>query len=137
MGLWGAVRTLAVTGTGGPVKRSSIILFPLSCLVPSPGYTLSSQSLGPLSSRLVPTKIVSVAQDYSVLKYTTSNSLDRKELLMGVNFARNFLDDLLLPWGVARAVYLDVDTVVQGDLVRLGETQFKEGKLFAAVRRKP
>jgi len=73
------------------------------------------------------------SQEYDVLKYTTSNSLDRKELLMGVNFARNFLDDLLLPWGVGRAVYLDVDTVVQGDLVKLGDTEFKPGKFFAAV----
>jgi hypothetical protein len=34
-----------------------------------------------------------------VLTHTTSTHMDRKELLMGVNFARNFMDDLLLPWG--------------------------------------
>jgi lipopolysaccharide biosynthesis glycosyltransferase len=35
-----------------------------------------------------------------------------------MNFARNFIDDLLLPWGVERIIYMDVDTIVQ---VRLAE----------------
>jgi lipopolysaccharide biosynthesis glycosyltransferase len=69
-----------------------------------------------------------------VLSYTKATELDRAELLMGVNFARNFLDDLLLPHGVQRAVYLDVDTIVQADLAALGDTIFEEGKFFAAVR---
>jgi hypothetical protein len=45
--------------------------------------------------RLVPF----AASRYEVLEHTKANWLDRKELLMGVNFARNFLDDLLLPAG--------------------------------------
>jgi len=73
------------------------------------------------------------AQDYDVLSYTKATELDRAELLMGVNFARNFLDDLLLPHDVQRAVYLDVDTIVQADLAALGDTIFEEGKFFAAV----
>jgi len=73
------------------------------------------------------------ATDYDVLTHTTSTHMDRKELLTGVNFARNFMDDLLLPWGVGRAIYLDVDTIVQGDLANLWGTELKDSKYFAAV----
>lgn len=41
-----------------------------------------------------------------------------QDLLSSMNFARNFIDDLLLPWGVERIIYMDVDTIVQ---VRLAE----------------
>lgn len=37
----------------------------------------------------------------------------RKELMNSINFARNFADDILLPYGVQRIVYLDADTIVQ------------------------
>ena len=38
------------------------------------------------------------------------------ELSTPYNFARNSLDELLLPFGVRRAVYLDTDTVVLNKL---------------------
>lgn len=74
------------------------------------------------------------AEDYEVLTHATTSHQDRKELLMGVNFARNFMDDLLLPWGVRRAIYLDVDTIVQGNLGELWDVQFKNGRYFGAVQ---
>jgi hypothetical protein len=52
--------------------------------------------------RLVPF----VAERYDVLAHTKANWLDRKELLTGVNFARNFMDDLLLPAGTPPALRL-------------------------------
>uniref|UniRef100_A0A061QIL7 Hexosyltransferase n=1 Tax=Tetraselmis sp. GSL018 TaxID=582737 RepID=A0A061QIL7_9CHLO len=61
-------------------------------------------------------------------------SLLRKELMSNVNFARNFADDILLPFGVEKMMYLDVDTIVQGDIVRLiADTNLTGSKFFAAV----
>ncbi|KAK3252283.1 hypothetical protein CYMTET_38413 [Cymbomonas tetramitiformis] len=74
------------------------------------------------------------AENYEVLAHTTTSHQDRKELLMGVNFARNFMDDLLLPWGVRRAIYMDVDTIVQGNLGELWDVQLKNGRYFGAVQ---
>eukprot|EP00854_Cymbomonas_tetramitiformis_P008158 gene8158-9690_t len=73
-------------------------------------------------------------ENYEVLAHTTTSHQDRKELLMGVNFARNFMDDLLLPWGVRRAIYMDVDTIVQGNLGELWDVQLKNGRYFGAVQ---
>eukprot|EP00976_Prorocentrum_cordatum_P081971 1184628-Prorocentrum_minimum.AAC.2 len=50
---------------------------------------------------------------YPVMDHIRRNSKDRKELLSVMNFARNFIDDILLPWGVERIIYMDVDTIVQ------------------------
>ena len=47
------------------------------------------------------------------MEHIRRSSKDRKELLSVMNFARNFIDDLLLPWGVERIIYMDADTIVQ------------------------
>lgn len=53
------------------------------------------------------------ASQYPVMEHIRRTSKDRKELLSTMNFARNFIDDILLPWGVERIIYMDVDTLVQ------------------------
>eukprot|EP00240_Pyramimonas_obovata_P001693 CAMPEP_0118948024 /NCGR_PEP_ID=MMETSP1169-20130426/47128_1 /TAXON_ID=36882 /ORGANISM="Pyramimonas obovata, Strain CCMP722" /LENGTH=474 /DNA_ID=CAMNT_0006894365 /DNA_START=308 /DNA_END=1732 /DNA_ORIENTATION=- len=68
---------------------------------------------------------------YPMMDHIRRNSKDRKELLSVMNFARNFIDDILLPWGVERIIYMDVDTIVQGDLRDLWLTRFRPGNFFA------
>mmetsp|Transcript_25958 Transcript_25958/g.49063 ORF Transcript_25958/g.49063 Transcript_25958/m.49063 type:complete len:260 (-) Transcript_25958:31-810(-) len=68
---------------------------------------------------------------YPVMEHIRRSSKDRKELLSQMNFARNFIDDLLLPWGVERIIYMDADTIVQGDLRTLWLTKFKSNNFFA------
>eukprot|EP00218_Dolichomastix_sp_CCMP3274_P016789 CAMPEP_0170134650 /NCGR_PEP_ID=MMETSP0033_2-20121228/2031_1 /TAXON_ID=195969 /ORGANISM="Dolichomastix tenuilepis, Strain CCMP3274" /LENGTH=216 /DNA_ID=CAMNT_0010370217 /DNA_START=115 /DNA_END=765 /DNA_ORIENTATION=- len=53
-----------------------------------------------------------------------------------MNFARNFADDLLLPWEVDRIVYLDSDTIVHGDIIDLFSTRLDKdkGRFFAHPR---
>jgi len=53
-----------------------------------------------------------------------------QDLLSSMNFARNFIDDLLLPWGVERIIYMDVDTIVQSDLRTLWAVKFKAGHFY-------
>jgi lipopolysaccharide biosynthesis glycosyltransferase len=51
-----------------------------------------------------------------------------------MNFARNFADAYLLPLGVHRLVYLDADTIVQGDVADLWATELAEGQVAAFAR---
>ncbi|GAB4822282.1 hypothetical protein N2152v2_009328 [Parachlorella kessleri] len=59
---------------------------------------------------------------------------DRQSLLAPINFARNYADSYLLPLGVAKLVYLDADTIVQGDLVSLWETPLGTGHVAGVAR---
>eukprot|EP00951_Prasinocladus_malaysianus_P034663 scaffold351307_cov38-Prasinocladus_malaysianus.AAC.1 len=55
----------------------------------------------------------SVALQQSLQGISTPDGEPRRELMSNINFARNFADDILLPYGVEQVVYLDVDTIVQ------------------------
>ena len=67
------------------------------------------------------------------LGHTSTQSYDRKELLNSLNFARNFADELILPFGVKRVVYLDVDTIVQTDVAKLYDTKLPRHVVFAGA----
>jgi len=71
---------------------------------------------------------------FSVLEHASVGGGDRSELLTGVNFARNFADELLLPWGVEKVVYLDADTIVQKDVTKLYDIPIEEGMVMAVSR---
>jgi len=69
----------------------------------------------------------------SLMSYKSPDGQVRQELKSDINFARNFADALLLPYGVRQMVYLDVDTIVQGDLVELMDgLSFTDSRWFAA-----
>jgi lipopolysaccharide biosynthesis glycosyltransferase len=69
----------------------------------------------------------------SLMSYKSPDGQVRQELKSDINFARNFADALLLPYGVRHMVYLDVDTIVQGDLVELMDgLSFTDSRWFAA-----
>mmetsp|Transcript_12702 Transcript_12702/g.46444 ORF Transcript_12702/g.46444 Transcript_12702/m.46444 type:complete len:324 (-) Transcript_12702:181-1152(-) len=57
---------------------------------------------------------------------------DNKELLNKMNFARNFADDLLLPLGVQKIVYIDTDTIVAKDIVDLWNTKLTVDEFWAS-----
>lgn len=47
--------------------------------------------------------------------HVDGNRRDRNytQLMSPMNFARNYVDELLLPLGVTRVVYMDTDTIVR------------------------
>eukprot|EP00958_Prasinococcus_capsulatus_P003502 scaffold318_cov396-Prasinococcus_capsulatus_cf.AAC.25 len=60
-----------------------------------------------------------------------------------MNFARNYVDDLVLPLGVERVLYMDTDTIVRwrlggpgleslvkGDVLEIWDTEFGPNKFF-------
>mmetsp|Transcript_4613 Transcript_4613/g.16518 ORF Transcript_4613/g.16518 Transcript_4613/m.16518 type:complete len:243 (+) Transcript_4613:789-1517(+) len=47
-----------------------------------------------------------------------------------MNFARNYVDDLVLPLGVERVLYMDTDTIVKGDVLEIWDTEFGPNKFF-------
>ncbi|KAK9814430.1 hypothetical protein WJX72_005798 [[Myrmecia] bisecta] len=81
--------------------------------------------------QLAEAKLVELQELLGMLgQFSTTSRLD---LFEAMNFARNFADDLLLPHGVRRMIYLDTDTLVLGNLTDLWATKFEDGNIFGAV----